>query len=154
VSRRISLAALALVCISCSRPVEPSPATASASGKLRAEETSHALVTLELTSKGLRVLRETIVEQSLPRLRVPEPHPWLLELKTADGETLYETRIPPQDLVRGEFDEKSTGTISGSFVPVERAVFQVRVPLQSGLLRLTDTRGVEPKLLGAVELAR
>lgn len=115
------------------------------------EPARHLLVTVELSSKGLRLLSRTLVEQPLPRLRVPEPHPWLLELRGSQDEKLFETRIPVQNVLRGEFSNGAS--IDGTHKLIERAVFQVRVPAQAGQLRLTETRGVEPRLLGSVELA-
>lgn len=147
--RYLAVAFLLSLC-ACSRSPEQGSVTAT-TATLRADPAHHLLLTVELSSKGLRLLSQTLVEQPLPRLRVPEPHPWILELRGSDDRKLFETRIPVQNVLRGEFADGAS--IDGTHKVVERAVFQVRVPAQTGQLRLTETRGVEPRLLGSVELA-
>lgn len=147
------VAVAALFCVSCSRQVEPPASAGALSSSLTANPNHHLLVTLELSPRALRVTDAVVVEQPLPRLRVPEPHPWIVELRDGRGATTFATRIPAQNVLRGEFSDGGDGAIEATHTLLERAVFQVRVPTTPGELRLFETRGAEPVELGRAELS-
>lgn len=135
-----------LFLVGCSSATEPARAQKSAP----LESAAHLLVTLELSGGKLSVADKTLVEQALPRVRVPEQRDWVVELRNTRGEKIFEAQLPKQDVVRGEFG--GNGTIDGSHLPLERAVFQVRTPRVRATLLLFERRGDELMELGRAEL--
>lgn len=143
------IAVVFVVITACTSTIEPSRA-AENTAPLREEAPRHLLLTLELSSAGLRVVAKTPVSQPLPRMRVTPRNQWIVELTDGRDERIFVTTMPKQDIVRGEF--QSDGAIDGTHKRLERAIFQVRTPSKSGRLSLFEMRGDERISLGSVEL--
>lgn len=88
----------------------------------------HELLTVELAPEGLRVLDRRTVEMPLPRLRGEPVGSWQVVVESAEGKTVFSTRIPPPNVLRGEFAGPD-GEIEGVHLEREHAAFPLRTPV-------------------------
>lgn len=93
------------------------------------------LLTLQLTPGGLDVLSARTVELPLPRLRVPQPEPWRVDVEDASGKVLFSASLPAANALRGEF-ARAGGGIDGVHLRMDKAAFPVRLPVSPGAARL------------------
>lgn len=110
----------------------------SSTHELKVDDSTHLLLTVELTPSGMKVLDSTVVAQPLPRLRHPELQPWSLDLVDARGASVFHADLPAQNQLRGEFDDN--GATAGHHLLVANTVFQVRVPAKRGTMILKAKR--------------
>lgn len=108
-----------------------------------AEVESHLLVTLELSSAGLKVLQVQEVAQPLPRLRVPEPQHWHLTYRDAENRVTYARDLAPANELRSE-TAGPEGEIEAHRATLETSVFTLRVPSTTGTLTLTADKPTNP----------
>lgn len=148
--RTVALAA-ALFSFACTRSAEPVRAAATTASELQSQPPQHLLLTVELSKAGLKILDRKVVESPLPKLRVPAVQPWRFELRDARSEKIFESYLPAQNRVRGEFGDDG-GAIDGNFAAQESPVFLLRMPNTKGLLTLFEKRGDEEVQLGSTEL--
>lgn len=134
---------LALLCLcaafaACSKAGERGEAVAAVAVQpIRpAPDTSHLLVTLELSPTGLRVLGVQTVAQPLPRLRVPEPGRWHLAFRDAANQVIHAHDMAPANERRSETTGPD-GRISPSHETLDTTVFVARLPVTAGTLTLT-----------------
>lgn len=120
-----------------------------------AEEERHVLVDLAYSGEGLRLLGASEVPLPLPRFRGGSRGAWRVVVEDAAGEPLYETRLDPPNLIRGEF-EGTDGRIEGVRVLRPEATFAVRLPLLKAARRIrvyarSDTLAPEEPRVRGVE---
>ncbi len=133
---------LAAICVpalwACARSEPASPSSVSASAltpmnpRTPAEAPPrHVLLTLEVSSAGMRVLESRTVEVPMPIDRAPERAPWRIRVEDASGGTLYVGAVEAAGVLRGEFAGPD-GSIESVHLTREPAVLPVRVPVLAG----------------------
>jgi hypothetical protein len=101
----------------------------------------HRLLVLELQAQALRVVTDRSVEGPLPRYQGARDDAWRAEL--IDGEAAgFTTLLPPQDVLRGEF--QGEGTVDAHHLRVPTAAFSLRLPREAGTLVLSSLRVALP----------
>lgn len=127
------------VLLACPRSEPASPLSVSASAlapmnpRTPAEAPPrHVLLTLELSSTGLRVLESRTVDVPMPIDRSPERAPWRVRVEDASGDTLWVGAVEAAGVLRGEFAGPD-GSIEGVHLAREPAVFPVRIPVLAGV---------------------
>ncbi len=133
---------LAAICVpalwACARnePASPSSVSASALAPMNPRTPAeapprHVLLTLEVSSAGVRVLESRTVDAPMPIDRSPERAPWRVRIEDASGGTLWIGAVEAAGVLRGELVGPD-GSIESVHLASEPAVLPVRVPILAG----------------------